>query len=374
VAESSRARSRFLPLVGNEFVKPMQRISTFVMFGIVVLVGFLGILVNSLMQTSVTTDQNGAPLTDRQVLTARIQQEKEVLQRQQENLASLLDKGSYESVIGDDTPQPTLAPDELAEAIASTRLGITSAQQDLAIDQYRLDHDLPQSEDSTALGYASSQGWIVQLLTVFAVVLASVGVASEFTGGTIRLLLTRPFRRWKILLSKYVGVYLVTLCLLVLSVGIALLGGVLLRGPTSSPYLTVVRGAVHATPMFWIVLVRFALASVELLLISTMAFMIASVFRTSGLSIGLSLFLMFIGGTVTSAMAALGKTYDIAILRTLAKFSMFAYTDLSPYVLRRDLFSTAPEVPLAFAAAVLAVYYLVFVSIAFLGFSKRDVA
>ncbi len=370
----NRARFRFLPLVGNEFIKPMQRISTFVMFGIVVLVGFLGILVSSLTQTTGATDSNGSPLTDRQILTDRIQQEQQAIQRQQSNLASLLDKGVYESIVGNDRLQPTLAPDELKTAIAETRFVISSSGQYLSIDQYRLDRGLPQSEDSTALGYAASQGWIVQLLTVFAVVLAAVGVASEFTGGTIRLLLTRPFRRWKILLSKYIGVYLIALCLLFLSVGIALLGGVMLRGFTSSPYLTFVNGAVHATPMIWIVLLRFALASVELLLISTMAFMIASVFRTSGLSIGLSLFLMFIGGTVTSAMANLGKSYDIPILQTLAKFSMFAYTDLSPYILRRDMASTVPEGSLLFAVTVLVFYYFAFVSIAFLGFSKRDVA
>jgi ABC-2 type transport system permease protein len=379
VAALTRRRFRFLPLVGNEFLKPLHRASTFVMLGLVVLVGLIGILAGYLQQTlGAQASDAGGGMTDEQILIQRIRQEKDTIALEGEYLRSLEETGSYGSsgYGGEAVGQvaPTLPPDQLKMEIENLRQSLAGWQQNLLLDQYCLDHGLPADESSTALGFAAAQGWIVQLLTLFAVVLASIGVASEFSGGTIRLLLTRPFRRWKILLSKYFGVYGLTLGMLVLSVGIALFGGVLLRGFTSSPYLTVVDGAVHATPMIWIVVARFALASVDLLLISTMAFMIASVFRTSGLSIGLSLFLMFVGGTVTAVLNSMGKALDIPALSTIAKFSMFSYTDLSPFVLRREAFAAAPEVSLGFAVAVLSVYYVVFLAIAFMGFTKRDVA
>ncbi len=44
----------------------------------------------------------------------------------------------------------------------------------------------------------------------------------------------------------------------------------------------------------------YGLASIEMIMMATMAFMISSVFRNSSLAIGLSLFLMFMGGQLTA--------------------------------------------------------------------------
>ena len=49
-------------------------------------------------------------------------------------------------------------------------------------------------------------GSIVVLLTV---IVAAGIVASEFSQGTIKMLLSRPVKRWKILTSKYLTVILI---------------------------------------------------------------------------------------------------------------------------------------------------------------------
>ena len=374
----SRRSLRFPALVGNEFRKPFHRASTYVMFGMTLLLCVLGILFSFLQQTFSTTETgSGAKLTDKEILTQRIQADQTTLDQQRASLKYLEETGAYpDSFNPDGGAVPTLEPALLKMELDGMRLSISMTEKDLALAQYRYDHGMPADEGATALGYAAGQGWIVQLLTLFAIVLMSIGVASEFTGGTIRLLLTRPFRRWKILLSKYLGVYAIILCMLAGTVVMALLGGVLLHGFTSSPYLTYANGTVQAVPMILFVLAQFGLACISLLLFSTMAFMIASVFRTSALSIGLSLFLMFLGTTVTSLIYALGTMTGSGILKGIVRFSMFSYTDLTPYVFGTPtgLYLLPTDASLGYAVAVLAVYYVLFLGVAFFGFTKRDIA
>ena len=47
-------------------------------------------------------------------------------------------------------------------------------------------------------------------------------------------------------------------------------------------------------------MIYYGLASIEMIMLATMAFMISSVFRNSSLAIGLSLFLMFTGAQFTA--------------------------------------------------------------------------
>ena len=348
------------------------------MFGMTLLLCVLGILFSFLQLTFATPETgSGVKMTDKEILTQRIQADQTTLDQQRASLKYLEETGAYpDSFNPDGGAVPTLEPAQLKLELDGMRNSIAMYEKDLALAQYRYDHGMPAEDGATALGYAAGQGWIVQLLTLFAIVLMSIGVASEFTGGTIRLLLTRPFRRWKILLSKYLGVYAIILCMLAGTVVMALLGGVLLHGFTSSPYLTYANGTVQAIPMILFVLAQFALACISLLLFSTMAFMIASVFRTSALSIGLSLFLMFLGTTVTSLIFALGTMIDSEILKGVVRFSMFSYTDLTPYVFgtTTGLYLLPTDASLGFAVAVLTVYYVLFLGVAFFGFSKRDIA
>ena len=63
------------------------------------------------------------------------------------------------------------------------------------------------------------------LLTV---IVAAGIVASEFTQGTIKMLLSRPVKRWKILTSKYVTVILFGILLMLVGFIVSILGCVYL--------------------------------------------------------------------------------------------------------------------------------------------------
>ncbi|EOR25613.1 ABC transporter permease YhcI [Niallia nealsonii AAU1] len=106
----------------------------------------------------------------------------------------------------------------------------------------------------------------------------------------------------------------------------------------------------------------YGLNSISLIMLTTMAFMISSVFRNSSLAIGISIFLMFMGNTVTFLLA---NWFD------WAKYLLFANTDLTQYFDGTPLVS---GMTLFFSIIMLLVYFIVFIGLAFWVFKKRDVA
>jgi ABC-2 type transport system permease protein len=236
-------------------------------------------------------------------------------------------------------------------------------QEQLALKQYQLARDIPPAE-ATMWGGVQRASALVILVTLFTVIVAADAVAAEFAWGTIKLLLIRPATRTKILLSKYLAVMLFALfLLLVLFAGSVFMNGILYGfAGWSAPSLSVDgNGTVKEGVLVLDVLAEYGLKVIEPIMVVTLAFMISSVFRSSVLAVGLSIFLMLLGRPV--AMLLLRWSWG--------KYFLFANTDFSPYLAGRPL---AEGMTPGFSIAVLAVYFAVFHALSWLVFTRRDVA
>lgn len=233
----------------------------------------------------------------------------------------------------------------------------------IKVNEYRLAHDIPTEQNTVWAGVMDSAG-LVQIVTVFTVIIAADIVAGEFATGTIKLLLIRPANRAKILLSKYLSVLLFSLFLLaVLFLSSYVTNGILHGfGGTDLPYLYATGdGVVHEDSMLVHALGTYGLKCIELIMIVTMTFMISTVFRSSSLAIGISLMAMFVGSLVL-----------LFIMKySWAKYYLFANTDLSQYLEGNPLLQ---GMTLPFSIAVLLVYFFVFNLLSWTIFMKRDVA
>lgn len=192
---------------------------------------------------------------------------------------------------------------------------------------------------------------------IFAAVIAAESVASEFTGGTIKLLLIRPWSRIKILASKFIAVLLFLLAVSVVFFGIGLLVSYLLLGagvPGSAPTAVEAEG-------IWLSVVY---TVVDGLLYTTIAFMISAVFRSSMLALALTVIFEFMGGVVTQLVNP--GQYAIG------KYLLFVNMDLDQYT--GSPLGTYGVMSLGFSLTVLAVYFAVFLLISAYVFRKRDVA
>ncbi|OWA34387.1 hypothetical protein B9G55_18955 [Saccharibacillus sp. O16] len=213
----------------------------------------------------------------------------------------------------------------------------------------------------SALG-ALQQFWF--LPTVFGIAIAADSVASEFSRGTIKLLLIRPWNRMKILLSKYVSTVLFLLAAYALFILPALpLSALLFQTAAPSGAVGEILNSVagNMADEFWRSLLLRMIPGVVYI---TIAFTFSSVFRSNSLALSLTMVMMFVGGLITLVVNP--AKYEIG------RYLLFANLNLTQY-----LYSPTGEygvMSLGFSLIVLAVYYVVFLVVSFWVFQKRDVA
>ncbi|MFZ3590585.1 ABC transporter permease [Bacillus sp. DJP31] len=157
-----------------------------------------------------------------------------------------------------------------------------------------------------------SVGWL--LLPLLVMVITIDIVSGERSDGTIKLLLTRPVKRWKVLLSKYISINLLISFLLIWYGLIAYLvsGFVFSFKGWSVPVLTgfqIQNGTLTTTnvqliPQWEYILMSFGLAWFVCIVIGTLSFMVSVLVRTTPAAMGIMLAALItgsvLGGLATS--------------------------------------------------------------------------
>jgi ABC-2 type transport system permease protein len=200
-----------------------------------------------------------------------------------------------------------------------------------------------------------------------AIIITADSVAGEFSGGTIKLLLIRPASRTKILLSKFISIFLFLLFLyLVLFVTSVIVSG-LLYG-FSSPnelYSYVGKGnVIHQISLVSETFRSYGFGSVLLIMILSLCFMISTVFRSAAIAITLSIVSVFVGVLVVA---------NIIRQFSWSKYYLFLNTDLSIY-LTDQVPVPGSNMTLLFSITILLIYFLIFNGLSWYVFKKRDVA
>ena len=175
-------------------------------------------------------------------------------------------------------------------------------RQTIAVNQYAIDNNVNPNSMWKVIKDLSD---LLQMITIFVVIIVGDMVAGEFTWGTIKMLLIRPVSRTKILLSKYISTVLFALFLMaVLFISSLVISGMLFGfGDVGAPHLYVDgSGTVQEGSMVASTLKTYGLKSVELLMVVTIAFMISTVFRSSSMAIGFSIFIMFTGQLIAELL------------------------------------------------------------------------
>lgn len=178
--------------------------------------------------------------------------------------------------------------------------------------QFYLDHDIDPNQPTSPMfvrGFANAAGFL--LLPLLVAVLGSDIVSAEHAEGTDKLLLTRPVRRWKILTSKLITLWLFTT--------ITLLMGALLSYLISAPFLNghgwnapTFNGfgtgsmnfdpsAVRQLPLWKDALIAYGLEWYALLTVASIALLLSVIFRSSAAAIG-TMLASLIAGTILTRL------------------------------------------------------------------------
>ena len=97
-------------------------------------------------------------------------------------------------------------------------------ESDLKVLKYCLDKNIPYNV-VTPWKFAYDSSGIIGLIIIFLLVQASNIISNEYSMGTIKQLLIRPLKRWKIVLGKYISIMMTSMLFLLFLFGISYLIG-----------------------------------------------------------------------------------------------------------------------------------------------------
>ncbi|MED1865744.1 ABC transporter permease [Fictibacillus nanhaiensis] len=316
---------KWLSLLTNEWIKIFSRTRTWIFLAIPIVI-IIGIAVYDKVTTDVEVNENW-----KQELTQTVKDDQKALDEAKKNDDNAIYIDSLESAIKQ--------------------------------NEYAIANDISPYE-TTAWQFMKDMAFISSLIGLFVIVVASDIVSNEFAKGTIKMLLIRPYSRWKILLSKFVATLAFAFVMwLVVIVATWLVGGLAygFGGMDQSYLITADDGQVKERLIVEYVFANIGVEFIELTALVAMSFMISTLFMSNSVAIGVAMFTLFAGNTIVMLLA----TKDWVI------YTLFANMDLSVLIDGQN--QLVKDLTLPFSISVLAVYTVIMLAITFTVFQKRDV-
>jgi len=243
---------------------------------------------------------------------------------------------------------------------------------EIARVQYHLDRNIdPEAVSGPLFARAFANAASYLLLPLLAIVFAADIVSSEFSQGTIKLLLTRPVGRSRVLLSKLVALLLAITLTVLLGGAVAYLFAGVVFGYSGwgTPVLAGFRlsgetfdaAAVRSLPLWEDALAAFGLAWYATLTVGAIALLTSVVLRSTAAAMG-TMLAALIAGTILPRVA---PTWEAQRYLFVTNLPLPDYYSGSP--------APIAGMTLSFSVLVLTAWALAAVAVAFAVFVRRDV-
>ncbi len=238
--------------------------------------------------------------------------------------------------------------------------------------KYYLDHDVnPQQPGGVTFTREFMDNASSLFIPLLIMGIASDIVSSERTSGTIKMLLTKPVRRWKVLLSKLVTLFMFVSLTVVASFVIcyAISGLVFGYEGFNMPVFTgfqlqgsdVDLSAVHAVPQWLYLFMQLGLIWFVSLVVSMLAFMISVLVRSTAASIVIMMAALIAGNILTNMASAWQS----------AKYLFMVNLELTDYLSGTP--APIEGMTLVFSLVVLAIWGAASLVVSFIVFTKQDI-
>lgn len=316
---------KWLSLLTNEWIKIFSRVRTWIFIALPILI-IIGVAVYDKVTTDAEVNENW----------------KQELSQQMEDDKKALEDAKKDG--GDD-------------------FYVDMLESNIKQNEYAIENDISPYEKTT-WQYMKDMAPISSLIGLFVIVVASDIVSSEFSKGTIKMLLIRPYSRWKILLSKFLATlgFAFVMWLVVIATTWLVGGFAYGFGGIDQSYLVVTDNQeVRERTVVEYVFANIGVEFIELTALVALSFMISTLFMSNSVAIGVAMFTMFAGNTIVMLLA--NKDWII--------YTLFANMDLSTLIDGQN--QLIKDLTLPFSISMLAIYTAVMLAITFTVFQKRDV-
>ena len=239
---------------------------------------------------------------------------------------------------------------------------------------YGLENNIPvlnQIKDARSVLDGGYEIFVV-LAVIMVIIIGGGIVATEYSKGTIRLLLIRPVSRWKILLSKLLAVLIVGIG--VVFIGIATLyisTGVVFGFETyKTPLLDTINGSIVHLSYIKFLLSKIMISCSSLVFIATLVFLISTVAKNTALAVAISMMLYLGAVPATDMLISLKQTW---IISTFIPYINVSYLRLIPSTQQMLSQSFGMQLEYTQGAIQLILISIVMLLITFITFIRRDV-
>lgn len=212
---------------------------------------------------------------------------------------------------------------------------------------------------------------ILLFLPLLTMVLVTDLVSGEFTGKTIKLLLTKPVPRWRVLLSKILAMtVLVSILVLMIAVTAIIVASLsFTSGGWSAPTVTgfsIVAGQLDASsvlniPQWKYVIMVYALAWISAFTIGALTILVSVLVKNTGIAIGVMMSTLIAGGFMQFFLN------DWPLIKYLYMINLNLTSYLSGSV------QVVEGMSFLFSFTVLSVWAILSLVLSFLVFIKQDV-
>lgn len=204
-------------------------------------------------------------------------------------------------------------------------------------------------------------------IIIIVLIISSNILAEEITKGTIKLLLIKPYKRSKILLSKYITIIItIFISIIFLYIMQLLLGGLFLGFDSLKEKVIIYnyqKSQIMCYNIFVYTLIRVISKLPMLLLISTISYLLSIISSNSTTSLTITMLIYIFSQSIN----ALAITYNAKIMRYLLTVN-WNFTEY--------LFGNIPQfkyINLTLSSIVCIIYLIIMITISFILFNKKDI-
>ncbi|MBU3156759.1 ABC transporter permease [Clostridium estertheticum] len=241
-----------------------------------------------------------------------------------------------------------------------------SLKKGIAEGEYRISNDIkPESQKSVwsrSTKFSTDAGYS-RLIALFVIIACSALVAGEFSEGTMKMMISRPYKRYEILSAKLVATIIYGLELLVATflLNFIMMGVLFGFNGLGAKEMLWTSSSIMYIPAALKTIIVFVLDYLQVLVYVIIAFAISAISRSRSIATGFSLFLLFVGSTIIN-MVAMFFSWGQYLPLGMSNFSGFVTSG-----------SSIDGTTLAFALGLSAIYSIIFAFVGYYVFEKRDI-
>ena len=240
----------------------------------------------------------------------------------------------------------------------------------IAQSYYALRNNIQYTNDAKS-AFKSIINSDISLISLIIVVLGGAIVSSEFSKGTIRLLVIRPNKRYKLLLSKFLSLIVLTIIFGLIAYTTTFITTGLAFGFNNLLVndLTSVGNQVIQQSFLTNTISNTLIMLIPVMFIGTISFFLSTVTKSTALSVGLSIFILM-GGTLAIALLSVIKFPFIDL-------TFLPYLDFSQFLNKLDLIKNYEMYQIYYtfnkAILVLLIWSIIIYLISNFIFCKKDI-